>query len=91
MGRGTAYIESSVGTVQICCRVQGPEETIVSWFLNGTPINIGASGYRFLEDGIQYTGAKTEGCVTYTCQANLSVSSSLVQESAKICYGSKYT
>ena len=90
VGRDTAYIDSNVDAIQVCCRVQGPPDSTVTWFLNNAPIDKRARGYTFLDEGFHYTGPMNEGCVTYTCQANISMHLPLVEESARICFGSKF-
>lgn len=90
VGQATAYIDSSTNTIQVCCRVQGPEDTIVLWFLDDNPISNGITGYTILENGIKYNGPLPEGCVTYTCMANFSISAPNVQQSAKVCFGCKF-
>ena len=90
VGRGTYFIDSSTVGVQICCRVQGPEGTTVEWLLDGDPVHKGASGYMFSDDNLHYSGPLTLGCVTYTCQANFSLSLPLASESAKVCIGGEW-
>jgi hypothetical protein len=87
VGRDTAYIDASTVAIQVCCRVQGPSETTVTWLLDEAPIEKGSRDYTFTENRLRYTGRLTLGCFTYTCQANLSAILPLARESARICVG----
>ena len=88
IGQDTAYLDSSISALQICCRVQGPP-AIVTWFVDGTPISKETGGCEFEAGYMRYSGPLTLGCVTYTCQANFSSSMLLAVESSEVCIGSE--
>lgn len=89
IGLDTAYIDTSASAVQVCCKVVGPTGTIVEWFVDGEPISRGSSDYAVKDGLIRYSGPMTEGCLTFTCQANLSSTMLQARESSKVCFGSK--
>ena len=88
IGQDTAYLDSSILALQICCRVPGPP-AIVTWFVDGVPIGKDAGGYEFEAGYLRYSGLLTLGCATYTCQANFSSSMLLAVESTEVCIGGK--
>lgn len=87
MGQDTVYLNTSTEALQVCCRVQGPPETKVSWLLNGVLITRGMNDYEFGKDYIHYSGSLKTGCMTFTCQANFSADIPVVSESSEICIG----
>ena len=89
VGMGTYFLDRNTEAIQVCCRVQGPEGTTVEWFLDGESINKRTSGYMFSDGNMRYSGPLTLGCITYTCQANFSLSLPLASESSKVCIGSE--
>ena len=88
IGQDTAYLDSSISALQVCCRVQGPP-AVVTWLVDGTHISKETGGYEFEAGFIRYSGSLTLGCVTYTCQANFSSPMLLAVESSEICVGSE--
>ena len=89
IGQGTAYLDSSTAAVQVCCTVQGPPGTVVSWLQDRTVIKTGMKGYEFGEGYMLYSGPMDPGCVTFTCQANFTLDLPVATESSKICFGSE--
>lgn len=89
VGQDTVYLNASTEALQVCCRVQGPPETTVTWFLDGVLITDGMRDYEFGEDYIRYSGPMKIGCMTFTCQANFTEDIPVVFESSEICIGSE--
>lgn len=88
IGQETTYLDTGTRSLQICCRVKGPPNYIVTWLLNGNPIGR-QSGYEFGDDYMRYTGPLTQGCVNYTCRVNFREQERVLAETSEICIGSE--
>ena len=87
IGQGTAYLDSSTNSFQICCRVMGPAGYTVTWLNNDSTIAPTATGYEFGDDYLRYVGGLTRGCSKYTCRVNFSTTTR--EEHTEICIGGK--
>lgn len=89
IGQETAYLDNSTEALQVCCRVQGPPGTTVSWFHDGAPISEGMRDYEIGNAYLRYSGSLLPGCVTFICQANFTSIIPVVFESTEVCIGSE--
>ena len=88
IGRGIAYLDYSISSYQICCRVQGSSGYTVTWLRDGIPM-ANTNHYDFGSDYMEYSGTMTEGCTVYTCQVDFTATLTK-EEVSTICIGGIY-
>ena len=70
----------------ICCIINGPVDQ-VTWLVNENLIDV-QEDYEIGSNYLKVRGPFTEGCITYTCQAEYGAE--IYKETSEVCSGCKY-